>query len=145
MDTLRRLEDAKRKADSEEDASEKEKTRKWRADIQRMCASSSIPYSTLERPDSMQGSKWYNGLPTREQHGIAYWARARNDMTFLDISQMPERMNPCTHATTPTITPSGRFMMFPPIVPEPRLLTGFEAMMLQGFPRSMLVEFIKKA
>ena len=109
---------------------------KWRTQIQDLCSKANMSYSTLKVPAELVDSEWFTSLPLREQHGLCFWLASRPDLTFLDLSQMPTRMRPCEEPFVPTLTPGAKFMMFG-VGSVPRLMTGHEAMLLQGFPSSL--------
>ena len=113
---------------------------KWRAQMQDLCSKANMSYSTLKVPAELENSEWFTSLPLREQHGLCFWSASRPDLTFLDLSQMPTRMRPCEEPFVPTLTPGAKFMMFS-VGSVPRLMTGHEAMLLQGFPFSLLSKF----
>eukprot|EP00969_Alexandrium_andersonii_P136620 6043838-Alexandrium_andersonii.AAC.1 len=62
-------------------------------------------------------------------------------MTSLDTSQCVTRMAAGHGEILETVTPSSRVVLFPPVVPKLRGLTGFESMTVIGMPTDFLHGF----
>ena len=118
----------------------------WKKEIKDLCQQSLVAYSSLTTPSHIDRSPWYNHLPQREQHAICYYKTIDPDLTILETSQSITRMTRigAEKVTLCTLTPNGRIILFPKLVPQLRPLTGFEGMLLQGFPTAVLNSFVNK-
>eukprot|EP00969_Alexandrium_andersonii_P336010 14851436-Alexandrium_andersonii.AAC.1 len=112
----------------------------WRKKTLQMCEAFRIPYSSLDCEPEIKQAPYFNALPQREQHAIMvklHCARGMG-MTSLDTSQCVTRLSAGYGEALETVTPGSRIVLFPPLVPTIRGLTGYESMRIIGTPAAML-------
>ena len=86
---------------------------------------------------------WYGILPERERMALTIKLFENPDATSIEISQELPRMTVRDDRKLSTLLPGSKLMIFID-GHEPRLLTGFEACWMQGFPRAVLDKVVQE-
>lgn len=89
-------------------------------------------------PASLSGSQWFQTLQSREREVVAF--AFRRGALSVDCGQAINRCSENRSELLPTVTPGGKvFLMFKEASrPMCRLLLGYEALALQGYPVEQL-------
>ncbi len=110
----------------------------WRETHNRFFADQRCPPSSAQAPPKLANSKWFQNLTPRQQQVLSYWITLCQDYDMIDVSQSIDRIFKVSEGS-PCITPKAFFFL----VHELRVLVGYEHMLLQGWPRSILRHTLK--
>ena len=106
----------------------------WMKELTTLCAQKGIRLSSLVAPEAVRTSRWFQLLSTREQKIVCVWLVICPEMTNIELKHSVTRCSPATDDVLWTLLPGGRqFLLNAP--GGPRLLTGAEALMVQGFSK----------
>lgn len=106
----------------------------WMKELTTLCAQKGIRLSSLVAPEAVRTSRWFQLLSTREQKIVVVWLVICPEMTNIELKHSVMRCSPATDDVLWTLLPGGRqFLLNAP--GGPRLLTGAEALMVQGFSK----------
>ena len=124
---------------------------RWRQKTQEFCFQNKISYSSMKPPVEFDNSPWFNALPHREQESIIahHIKHAREDESTSRLSVKTMDANYCisrtalrTDGVLATLMPNARVCMSGPDIEEGfRVLSGLEALSIQGMDATLLAKY----